>query len=61
MYCDACIQKHVGLKWRGQVQLVIAALAVTAYFKCGVAECCSCHEVKRVVQAVAAMKALENA
>jgi hypothetical protein len=52
MYCGACIQKHVGLKWREQVQLVIATLAVTARFKCGIAECWACHEVKRVVQAV---------
>jgi hypothetical protein len=52
LYCDACIQKHVGLKWRAQAQLVVATLAVTAHFKCGIAECCACHEIKRVVQAV---------
>jgi len=28
-YCDACIQERLGFKWRQQVQLVTATLAVT--------------------------------
>jgi hypothetical protein len=52
MYCDACIQKRLGLRWRQRVQLVTATLAVTAYFKRGDGKCSACHQMMRVVQAV---------
>jgi hypothetical protein len=52
MYCDPCLRKHTGLKWREQVNLVTATLAVTPYFKRSDGECCACHQMTRVVQAV---------
>ena len=52
MYCGNCLQKHIGLKWRSQVNMVIATLSVTVYFKLGDGECCACNQTKRVVQAV---------
>jgi hypothetical protein len=53
MYCDNCIQERLGLRWRQQVQLITAVLAVTDSFERNVGECCTCHQVKQVVQAVA--------
>jgi hypothetical protein len=53
LYCDACIQERLGLKWRQQVQLITATLAVTDSFKRCLGLCSTCHEVKQVVQAVA--------
>jgi hypothetical protein len=51
-YCDACIQERLGLKWRQQVQLVTATLAVTNLFRRERDECCTCHEEKYVISAV---------
>jgi hypothetical protein len=51
MYCTACIQEYLCLKWWEQVQQVICTLAVTSYFKCDVGPCCICHKVTRVIQA----------
>jgi len=48
-YCDRCIQERLGLKWRQQVQLVTATLAVTGAFIRGRGECCTCHETKQVI------------
>jgi hypothetical protein len=52
MYSGDCLRKLTGLKWLSQVNLVIATLSVTAYFKLGDGECCACNQTKRVVQAV---------
>jgi hypothetical protein len=60
MYCNDCLQTHTGLKWRQQVNLVIATLSVTAYFKLGDGECCACNRTKRVVQAVVRSAAEEK-
>jgi hypothetical protein len=50
-YCDACIQERLGLKWRQQVQLVTATLAVTESFARERSECCTCGETKQVISA----------
>ena len=52
MYCDSCIQERLGLKWRQQVQLIAATLAVTKAFSREVNTCCTCQEVKQVTKAV---------
>ena len=52
MYCDTCIQERLGLKWRQQVQLITATLAVTGAFSREVNTCCTCQEVKQVTKAV---------
>jgi len=52
MYCDSCIQERLGLRWRQQVQLVAATLAVTPGYNRSLAECCNCHQPKQVTQAV---------
>ena len=31
-YCDVCIQECLGLRWRQQVQVITATLAVTGHF-----------------------------
>jgi K+-sensing histidine kinase KdpD len=49
MYCDACIQEKLGLKWRQQVQLVTATLAVTEPFRRATGECRHCRQVKQVI------------
>jgi hypothetical protein len=54
MFCDTCIQERLGLKWRQQVQLITATLAVTEAFKRDLGSCGTCKEVKQVIQAVAA-------
>jgi hypothetical protein len=51
MYCDSCIQERLGLKWRQQVQLITATLAVTSAFCREVNKCCTCEEIKQVIQA----------
>lgn len=52
MYCDTCIQERLGLKWRQQVQLVTATLAVTAAFRRQFGKCCTCGEIKQVTHAL---------
>lgn len=52
-YCDQCIQDQLGLKWRQQVQLVTATLAVTTLFQRNVGECGHCNQSKQVIQHVA--------
>ena len=51
-YCDTCIQERLGLKWRQQVQLITATLAVTAAFTRQFHTCCTCNETKQVTVAV---------
>jgi hypothetical protein len=51
-YCDRCIQERLGLRWRQQVQLVTATLAVTGSFARRRGECCICHEMKQVIIAI---------
>jgi hypothetical protein len=53
-YCDSCIQERLGLRWRQQVQLVTATLAVTRAFERDRSMCCTCDEVKRVITALRA-------
>ncbi len=48
-YCDSCIQERLGLKWREQVQLVTATLAVTPLFERHKGLCCTCGEQKNVI------------
>jgi hypothetical protein len=48
MYCDTCIQERLGLKWRQQVQLITATLAVTPAFQREFNKCCTCEEIKQV-------------
>jgi len=48
-YCDSCIQERLGLRWRQQVQLVTATLAVTQSFARKHAECCTCRHTKQVI------------
>jgi hypothetical protein len=52
MYCDTCIQERLGLKWRQQVQLITATLAVTTTFQREFNKCCTCEEIKQVTHAV---------
>jgi hypothetical protein len=54
MYCDSCIQEHLGLKWRQQVQLITATLGVTGEFRRDLAHCSGCQEQKQATQAIAA-------
>ena len=51
MYCDTCIQERLGLKWRQQVQLITATLAVTNLFEREFNRCCTCQEMKQVTRA----------
>ncbi len=51
-YCDSCIQERLGLRWRQQVQLVTATLAVTQSFVRERSVCSTCNEVKHVTAAV---------
>jgi hypothetical protein len=48
-YCDHCIQERLGLRWRQQVQLVTATLAVTAEYRRNMAACCTCNDTKQVI------------
>jgi hypothetical protein len=52
MYCDTCIQGRLGLKWRQQVQLITATLAVTAAFRREFNKCCTCGEIKQVTHSI---------
>ncbi len=58
-YCDTCIQERLGLKWRQQVQLITATLAVTECFKRELGRCRTCDDVKQVIQAVYAAQGTE--
>lgn len=51
-YCDSCIQERLGLRWRQQVQLVTATLAVTRLFERDRSVCCTCNEEKHVIAAL---------
>jgi hypothetical protein len=53
MYCDTCIQERLGLKWRQQVQLITATLAVTSSFRREFNKCRTCEVVKQVTHAAA--------
>jgi hypothetical protein len=50
-YCDACIQERLGLKWRQQVQLISATLAVTGDFERDLDQCSTCQDTKQVIMA----------
>jgi hypothetical protein len=52
MYCDQCIQDQLGLKWRQQVQLVTATLAVTNLFQRDSGQCQTCGQLKQVIKHV---------
>jgi hypothetical protein len=52
VYCDACIQERLGLKWRQQVQLITATLAVTGAYDRNLDRCLTCNEVKQVTQSL---------
>jgi two-component system sensor histidine kinase KdpD len=54
MYCDQCIQDQLGLKWRQQVQLVTATLAVTDLFRRDSGSCQTCNQFKQVIRHVKA-------
>jgi Domain of unknown function (DUF4118) len=51
-YCDGCIQDRLGLKWRQQVQLITATLAVTDSFRREPGSCSGCNESKQIIHAV---------
>jgi hypothetical protein len=51
-YCDTCIQERLGLKWRQQVQLVTATLAVTDSYVRKFARCCNCSSERQVTISV---------
>jgi hypothetical protein len=51
-FCDGCIQDRLGLKWRQQVQLITATLAVTNSFRREHGACSACGERKQVIRAV---------
>ena len=50
-YCGACIQERLGLKWRQQVQLITATLAVTGDFERDLDRCSTCQDTKQVIMA----------
>ena len=52
MYCDRCIQRVLGLKWRQQVQLVTATLAATRLFQRNAGRCRQCGELKQVTRQI---------
>ena len=52
MYCDSCIQERMGLRWRQQVQLITATLAVTGAFRRELGNCCTCEQSKQVTGAI---------
>jgi hypothetical protein len=51
-YCDDCVQERLGLKWRQQVQVITATLAVTAFFARATDSCSTCGQSKQVTRAV---------
>jgi hypothetical protein len=59
-YCDSCIQERLGLRWRQQVQLVTATLAVTQSFARERSICCTCNEEKQVIAAAPTDKVPPN-
>jgi hypothetical protein len=56
MYCDPCIQERLGLRWRQQVQLVAATLAVTPGYAREFGSCCVCQTDRQVTFAAAELK-----
>jgi hypothetical protein len=50
-YCDDCVQGRLGLKWRQQVQMITATLAVTGMFARAVGICSTCSQEKQVTRA----------
>jgi hypothetical protein len=52
LYCDTCIQERLGLRWRQQVQLVTATLAVTNDYARQWNRCCVCQLERLVTQAI---------
>jgi hypothetical protein len=52
MYCDTCIQERLGLRWRQQVQLVTATLAVTNGYARQLNRCCVCQIERQVTLAI---------
>jgi hypothetical protein len=55
-YCDTCIQERLGLKWRQQVAVITATLAVTSEFERKLDRCCTCQEEKQVIFATAGVR-----
>jgi hypothetical protein len=51
-YCDDCVQQRLGLKWRQQVQVITATLAVTGLFSRGIDACSTCRQTRFVIRAV---------
>jgi hypothetical protein len=51
-YCDTCIQERLGLRWRQQVQLVTATLAVTNGYGRQLNRCCVCQMERQVTRAI---------
>ena len=51
-YCDTCVQERLGLKWRQQVQLVTATLAVTDSYARKFDRCCNCGSERQVTVSV---------
>lgn len=49
-YCDDCVQQRLGLKWRQQVQVITATLAVTDAFVREMGTCSNCNEKKQVIR-----------
>ncbi len=49
-YCDDCVQQRLGLKWRQQVQVITATLAVTDSFVRETGTCSNCNEKKQVIR-----------
>jgi hypothetical protein len=52
-YCDECMQERLGLKWRQQVQVITATLAVTGVFARASDICSTCGHTKQVTRAAA--------
>jgi hypothetical protein len=50
-YCDDCVQERLGLKWRQQVQMITATLAVTTLFARALGICSTCGQEKQVTRA----------
>jgi hypothetical protein len=60
-YCDTCIQERLGLKWRQQVQLVTATLAVTYGYAREFDRCCVCQIERQVTSATSDSSRRETA
>lgn len=59
-YCDHCIQERLGLRWRQQVQLVTATLAVTSGYRRSTAVCCTCEDTKQVISFIGPSSAMRT-